>query len=91
MSASDHLSGDQFPDTLRTSDLYYQRWDKNVPHAKFEEQEGPYLAALRSHILTHGIPGKIQMSKKSGLIEDGLHRTTAAWQAGEYELPVEWK
>ena len=90
MSAADHLSDAQFPPTLRTSDLYYQRWDRNVPHAQFEEQEGPYLAALRSHVLSHGIPGKVQISKKSGQIADGLHRTTAAWHVGEYELPVEW-
>lgn len=90
MAAEDHLSPGQFPGRMRTMDLYFRHFDPNISHVKLEQQEEPYLARMRQSVLTGDLEQPVQMSKSKGYLEDGHHRVTARWQAGEYDTPVEW-
>jgi hypothetical protein len=90
VTASDHLSPGQFPGKMRTSDLYFRHFDPNIKHDQFEREEAPYLAGMRKSVLTGDLDTPVQMSRSKGYMEDGHHRVTARWQAGEYETPVEW-
>ena len=88
MTASDHLSGDQF---MPVHELV-KRWDPNLkdPETLRNWSGHGYIDKLSADIKQNGMRNPVQINRSTGLIHDGHHRTISAMDNGDKRVPIKW-